>query len=79
MSASKSAAEVAYEVYEKPLSPEEFEAQLQATLADANEQESTRELIEWFTRRYPTVEERLRYVSRHARAQRRHAAATASR
>jgi hypothetical protein len=75
VSATKSAAELAYEVYEKPLSPEEFEAQLQATLADANEQESTRELIEWFTRWYPTVEERLRYASRHARAQRRHAAA----
>ena len=75
MSAPKTAAELAYEVYEKPLSPEEFEAQLQETLADENEQEGTRELIEWFRRRDPTVEERLRYASRHARAQRQQAAA----
>jgi hypothetical protein len=74
VSAPKTAAELSFDVYEKPLSLEEFEAQLQATLADANEQESTRELIEWFRRRYPTVEDRLRYVSRHARSQRRYAA-----
>ncbi len=72
MSAPKTAAELAYEVYEQPLSLEAFEAYLAATLADEREQETARELIAWFTRRYPTVEERLRYVSRHARAQRRH-------
>ena len=76
MSAPKTAAELAYEVYEKPLSLEAFEAHLAATLADEREQETTRELIAWFTRRYPTVEERLKYVSRHARAQRRHALST---
>jgi hypothetical protein len=49
---------------EESLSPEEFTARLQVPLSD-EEYEETRSLIEWFTRRYKTPVERLRYA-RHA-------------
>lgn len=46
---------------EAPLSPEEFIARLQIPLSD-EEYEETRSLMEWFTRRYVTPAERLRYA-----------------
>ncbi len=67
----KSAADIAYEIYEKPLEPEEFDRRVREVLADATEQENIAELIAWFVKRYPTVEARLAYVRRHAKALRR--------
>ncbi len=67
MSPKKSAAEIAYEVYEKPLEPAEFDRRVASILADREEKQNIAELIEWFTRRYPTVEARLAYVRRHAK------------
>ncbi len=53
--------------YERELTPEEFDAKLGRVLADPVEQESIRELIAWFSRRYPTPEGRLAYARRKAR------------
>lgn len=67
MSTPRSVADIAFEIYEKPLEPEELERRLREMLADAEERHTISELIAWFTRRYPTVEERLAYVRRHAK------------
>ncbi|MFO0666152.1 MAG: hypothetical protein U0174_19520 [Polyangiaceae bacterium] len=56
---------IAYDVYEKPLAPEEFERRVAEILSNESERKSTRELIDWFTKRYPTTEARLRYVRKH--------------
>jgi hypothetical protein len=45
------------------ISPEEFDRRARAPLSDAEAQEIA-ELIEWFTRRYPTAKERLAYARR---------------
>ena len=50
-----------------PLPPEEFLRRVNAPLT-AKEIESTRELVAWFTRRYPTVQGRFAYVRRTYRA-----------
>lgn len=47
----------------RSLSPAEFEALLRVPLSDA-EIEETRDLVRWFTTRYPTPLERLAYVRR---------------
>ena len=59
---------VAYlrELAERPLSPEEYEARAKRTI-EPEELEEVISLISWFSRRYPTVKERLDYV-RHATA-----------
>jgi len=46
-----------------PRPTEEFLARVRAPLSD-DEVVSTLELVAWFTRRYPTVRERLHYVRR---------------
>jgi hypothetical protein len=56
---------IAYEIYEKPLEPAEFERRVREILADEEEQKNIAELIAWFTKRYPTPEARLRYVRKH--------------
>ena len=54
---------------ERRLSPEEFEAYVNAPMSEA-ELERIWELIDWFSRRYPTPLERLAYVRRaYARSQ----------
>jgi hypothetical protein len=57
--------EIAYEIYEKPLEPAEFERRVREILADEEEKQNIAELIAWFTKRYPTPEARLRYVRKH--------------
>jgi hypothetical protein len=57
--------ELAYEIYEKPLEPAEFERRIAEILADGEERKNIVELIRWFTARYPTPEARLRYARRH--------------
>ncbi len=63
----RTAAEIAYEVYEQPLEPLEFDRRVAEILADEEEKSSLADLIAWFTHRYPTVEARLAYVRRHVR------------
>lgn len=48
---------------EEVLSPEEW-ARLEAIPIDAEERAEIRELIRWFTKRYPTAKERLAYARR---------------
>jgi hypothetical protein len=48
---------------ERRLSREEFDAYVNAPMSPA-ELEGIREMIDWFTRRYPTPGERLAYVRR---------------
>lgn len=48
---------------ERSLTPEEADAYLATPMSD-EERRHSRELIEWFQRRYPTPLERLRYVTR---------------
>src|SRR5258705_7263037 len=45
------------------LSPEEFERRVRIPLSDTEAQEIA-ELIDWFSRRYPTAKERLAYARR---------------
>lgn len=47
----------------RTLSPTEFSARLSTPLSEA-EVEGTRELVRWFTSRYPTPLERLAYIRR---------------
>jgi hypothetical protein len=54
------------EYAERRLSVEEFNAYVNAPMT-AEEAEGIRELVEWFTRRYPTPLERLAYVRRASR------------
>lgn len=56
-------------ITERELSPEEFEAWVQAPVSP-EERENARALIEWFLRRYPTPAARLGYIRRHALAAR---------
>lgn len=63
--ASRSAQEIAFEIYEKPLDPAEFERRVAEILGDEDEKRNIADLIAWFTRRYPTAESRLRYVRKH--------------
>ena len=51
------------ELAERPLPREEFERRIAVPLDDAERQDA-RALIDWFTRRYPTVAARLAYASR---------------
>jgi hypothetical protein len=51
-------------IWEAPLPPEEFERRLAAALAEKEEIERLGELIDWFSRRYPTGHERSAYVRR---------------
>jgi hypothetical protein len=67
VSVRRTTAEIAYEVYEKPLDPVEFDRRVAEILADEEEKRNLADLVAWFTRRYPTVEARLAYVRRHAR------------
>lgn len=55
---------IARELDEGELTVEEFEARLRRTLADEDGMREMRELVRWFRRRYPTVEERLAYARR---------------
>ncbi len=48
---------------ERILSPEEWTAYLAAPMSD-EEREEIESLFDWFTRRYPTPLERLRYIRR---------------
>lgn len=57
---------LAYEIYERPLEPAEFERRVAEILADVEEKQNIAELIAWFTKQYPTVESRLRYARKHA-------------
>lgn len=56
--------EAAHDVWETPLSVEDFELRLARALAETEEIERARELIAWFKRRYPTARERLDYARR---------------
>jgi hypothetical protein len=67
MKTKQSAEQLAAEVYETPMTDAEFSVQVAAHLNCDAEMAEARALIEWFQRQYPTVEARLRYVSRHAR------------
>jgi hypothetical protein len=48
---------------ERALTPEEWRAYVEAPM-DADERRAIEELFDWFTRRYPTPLERLRYIRR---------------
>ena len=50
------------ELYEEPLSPEEFDRRLSQALAEEDEIQAALELCRWFKRRYPTAKERLDYA-----------------
>lgn len=52
---------------ERRLSPEELDAYVNAPMSE-EERRSIHELIDWFTRRYPTPAQRLAYVRRATRA-----------
>lgn len=56
--------------WDRELTPEEFEAKVSRLLADEADRAGVRELIAWFTRRYPTPKERLAYVRRRMRGSR---------
>jgi hypothetical protein len=51
------------EMYETPLTPEEFERRM-ATRPTEEEVAEFMDLIRWFTGRYPTVKDRFTYVNR---------------
>jgi hypothetical protein len=70
MSDKRSVEQIAYDIYEKPLSAEDFQRLVDATLANEAEQAHIAELIAWFTRRYPTAEARLQYARKHTLAAR---------
>ncbi len=65
MSRTPAIADIVRDVYDAPLEPAEFDERVRVMLADAEEKQNIAELIAWFTRRYPTVEARLRYARRH--------------
>ena len=56
--------DLVYEIYEKPLAPEEFERRVREALSREDDLADLREQIRWFKRRYPTGAERLRYSHR---------------
>jgi hypothetical protein len=51
------------EMYETPLTPEEFERRM-ATQPTEEDVAEFMDLIRWFTSRYPTVKDRFTYVNR---------------
>ncbi len=61
-------AELAKSILEREMSPEEFDQKVREVLADEDDMREVLELIAWFTRRYPTVEGRMAYVSRRMKA-----------
>ena len=50
-------------IVDEPRPTDEFLARVRAPLTE-DEVATTQELVAWFTRRYPTVRERLAYVRR---------------
>ena len=58
---------LAREVKGRVLDPTEFDERVRRSLADEERLRDLVELIAWFRRRYPTVEERLAYVRRKMR------------
>lgn len=57
-------------IYERELTPEEFDRRLAAILADEEEVANMRALVRWFRRAYPTAQARLAYARRKAREMR---------
>lgn len=62
MSTRRLAPEIA-ELVDAPLAPEEFLARIRAPLTP-EEIADTAALVRWFTRRYPTVRDRMAYIRR---------------
>lgn len=54
----------AAEIKERELSPAEFDERLRRALADEDRMRELAELVAWFRRRYPTIDERLAYARR---------------
>ena len=54
----------AAEIKARELTPEEFDARLRVALADEDRMRELAELVAWFRRRYPTIDERLAYARR---------------
>jgi hypothetical protein len=54
------------DIWEEPLPPAEFDRLVQKAIADLDgpEGDEMAAFMEWFTRRYPTPLERLRYTTR---------------
>lgn len=55
---------LAERLLERSLDVAEFDERLRLALADEERMNDLAELIAWFRRRYPTVEERLAYARR---------------
>jgi hypothetical protein len=51
-------------IWEEELAPEEFHRRLRLALADEEDMRRQAELCAWFSRRYRTAGERLRYARR---------------
>lgn len=51
-------------LWEEPLERAEFERRVALALAEDEEIQRLGELIDWFSRRYPTAKERLAYARR---------------
>jgi hypothetical protein len=51
-------------IRDREMSPEEFDARLKAALADEERMRELADLVRWFRRRYPTIDERLAYARR---------------
>ena len=60
---SSSAVEATTRFSNRRLTPEEFQAYVDAPVSEAERQEALR-LIRWFKKRYPTPAERLAYAQR---------------
>lgn len=54
----------AAEIRARELEPAEFDARLRRALADEDRMRELAELVRWFRRRYPTLDERLAYARR---------------
>jgi hypothetical protein len=61
---TKSRAKLVKEIYERELSPEEFERRCVRALEENETIDEARELIRWFRSRYPDALDRLRYARR---------------
>jgi hypothetical protein len=68
----KSSDQLAREIYDAEIAPDEFERRLRSSLASADEMAEVESLIRWFSERYPTARERLAYAKRRAADLRRH-------
>jgi hypothetical protein len=51
-------------IYEREMSVEEFDAEVKRAVDDDDDMVAQRELIRWFSKRYPTARERLAYTRR---------------